>query len=64
MNMKNKYINIFISIIVCMFLSGIIIAIMGEDPVEAYIQLFRGAFVGNFNQIGRASCRERVSSPV
>ena len=49
MNMKNKYINIFISIIVCMFLSGIIIAIMGEDPVEAYIQLFRGAFVGNFN---------------
>jgi ABC-type uncharacterized transport system permease subunit len=49
MNMKNKYINIFISIIVCMFLSGIIMAIMGEDPVEAYIQLFRGAFVGNFN---------------
>ena len=49
MNMKNKYINIFISIIVCMFLSGIIIAIMGEDPIEAYIQLFRGAFVGNFN---------------
>ena len=49
MNIKNKYINIFISVIVCMFLSGVIIAIMGEDPIEAYVQLFRGAFVGNFN---------------
>lgn len=49
MNIKNKYISIFISVIVCMFLSGVIIAIMGEDPTEAYVQLFRGAFVGNFN---------------
>ena len=49
MNIKNKYINIFISVIVCMFLSGVIISIMGEDPIEAYVQLFRGAFVGNFN---------------
>ena len=32
-----------------MILSGIVIAIMGEDPIEAYVQLFRGAFVGNFN---------------
>mgnify|MGYP003457162265 FL=1 len=49
MNIKNKYINVFISVIVCMILSGIVIAIMGEDPIEAYVQLFRGAFVGNFN---------------
>ena len=42
-------------------LGAIIMFIFGYDPIWGYEELFYSAFG---NKIGRASCRERVSSPV
>lgn len=39
----------FLSVLVCTVLSGIIITLMGENPFTVYEQLFKSAFVGNFN---------------
>lgn len=41
--------SVFISIIACAFFSGIVLAFMGHNPFEVYVQLFRSAFIGNFN---------------
>ncbi len=38
-----------LSILVAMLIGGIAVAIMGFNPIETYIQLFKGAFVGKFN---------------
>lgn len=46
---KNDYVNTLISIIISFLLGGIVIAIMGYNPLETFSQLFQGAFVGNFN---------------
>ncbi|MDO5088732.1 MAG: ABC transporter permease [Leptotrichiaceae bacterium] len=47
--MNSKYMSAFLSLLVCTVLSGIIIALMGENPFAVYAQLFKSAFVGNFN---------------
>jgi ABC-type uncharacterized transport system permease subunit len=46
---KNDYLNTLISIAISFLLGGIVVAIMGYNPVEVFSQLFIGAFVGNFN---------------
>lgn len=46
---KKFYTNIIISILVAMVIGALIIAVMGFNPIETYIQLFRGALVGKFN---------------
>ena len=38
-----------LSILVALLIGGIAVAIMGFNPIETYIQLFKGAFVGKFN---------------
>ena len=47
--MNSKYLSVLFSIIVCIVLSGIVMAFMGENPFEIYAQLFKSAFIGNFN---------------
>ncbi len=47
--MNSKYLSVLFSIIVCIVLSGIVMAFMGENPFEVYAQLFKSAFIGNFN---------------
>jgi simple sugar transport system permease protein len=44
-----KYINILITIGASMFLGSLLILAMGHNPLEAYTELFRGAFVGNIS---------------
>lgn len=38
-----------VSILVAMLIGGIAVAVMGFNPIETYIQLFKGAFIGTFN---------------
>lgn len=45
---KNDYIEILLSILVALFIGGIVIVIMGYNPFIAYQELFKGAFQGNF----------------
>ena len=45
----NKYFNIFTTIIVSMLIGTLLMVVMGYNPVEAYVELFRGAFVGNLS---------------
>ena len=45
----SKYFNVFTTIIVSMLIGTILMLIMGHNPVVAYIELFRGAFVGNLS---------------
>ncbi|AFR71720.1 inner-membrane translocator [Brachyspira pilosicoli B2904] len=47
--LSNKYINVLFTIIISMLIGAIIILIMGHNPIEAYIQLFRASFVGKLN---------------
>ncbi len=44
-----NYINPMLSILVALVIGGIIIAFLGQNPLEAFAQLFKGAFVGKFN---------------
>ena len=46
---NSKYLSVLFSIIVCVVLSGMVMAFMGENPFEVYTQLFKSAFIGNFN---------------
>jgi len=46
---KSNYINAILSILVALIIGGIVVAFMGHNPLEAFAQLFRGAFVGKFN---------------
>ena len=47
--LNSKYTSAFLSITACMILSGIVLSLMGHNPFSVYIQLFRSAFIGNFN---------------
>lgn len=51
MNSFNKryYISLILSLLTAFVIGAIIILIMGFNPIEGYIQLFKGAFKGNFN---------------
>ena len=49
---RNKYIKnfgVFISVIAAFVVGAVIILIMGYSPVEAYTEMFKGAFVGKFS---------------
>ncbi len=46
---KQSYINTILSIVVSLIIGGIVVAIMGYDPLEVFGKLFEGAFVGKFN---------------
>lgn len=46
---RNDYINTFLSILVSLVVGGIVVALMGFNPLETYKQLFVGAFAGKFN---------------
>lgn len=46
---KNDYLNILLSILASIVVGGIVIAIMGYNPISTYMQLFKGAFIGKFN---------------
>lgn len=47
--LNSKYTGAFLSIITCIVLSGILLSFMGQNPFSVYSQLFKSAFVGNFN---------------
>ena len=44
-----KYLNILTTIAVSILIGSVIMLAMGHDPVRAYIELLRGAFVGNLS---------------
>lgn len=46
---KKYYINLLLSLMTAFVIGAIIIITMGFNPIEGYIQLFKGAFKGNFN---------------
>ncbi|SKC83552.1 ABC transporter permease [Maledivibacter halophilus] len=46
---KNQYLNTLFTIIISLLVGGVVIIFMGFNPIEAYIQLFKGAFAGKFN---------------
>ena len=49
MKQQNKYINLLLTIVVSMLIGAVLMMILGHNPIEAYYQLFRGAFVGKLN---------------
>lgn len=46
---KQNYISAILSILTALVIGGIVVALMGFSPIEAFGQLFKGAFVGKFN---------------
>lgn len=49
MRQRNKYLNLLLTSVVALLIGAVIMLVMGFDPIEAYIQLFRGAFIGKLN---------------
>lgn len=49
MKQSSKYLNLLLTVIVSMAIGAVIMLLLGYNPVEAYYQLFRGAFVGKLN---------------
>lgn len=47
--MKNKYINVLLTVLISMTIGGVIMLAMGHNPIEAYFQLFKGAFGGKLS---------------
>ncbi len=45
----NKYVNLLFTILVSMLIGAIIMMALGFNPLEAYYQLLKGAFVGKLN---------------
>ena len=45
----NKYFNALMSIVVSMLIGTVLMVAMGHNPVDAYRELFRGAFIGNLS---------------
>lgn len=45
----SKYVNLLLTIILSMLIGAVFMLILGYNPVEAYYQLFRGAFSGKLN---------------
>lgn len=48
-NGPNKYMNLFLTTVVSILIGAIIMIALGHNPIDAYIQLFKGAFVGKLN---------------
>ncbi|HYE82708.1 MAG TPA: ABC transporter permease [Clostridia bacterium] len=49
MKVTNKYVNLLFTIVISMLIGAVIMLILGFNPLEAYFQLFKGAFVGKLN---------------
>lgn len=49
MNKYEKYINLLLTIVVSMLIGAVLMLFLGHNPLEAYYQLFKGAFVGKLN---------------
>lgn len=49
MSSARKYINLLLTIVVSLIIGAVIILLIGQNPAEAYLQLFKGAFVGKLN---------------
>jgi len=49
MKTANKYINLLFTIVVSMLIGAVIMIVLGFNPLEAYFQLFKGAFVGKLS---------------
>ncbi len=45
----NKYLNLLLTTLVSILIGAVIMLILGHNPIEAYFQLFKGAFVGKLN---------------
>lgn len=48
-NSPNKYINLLLTTLVSILIGAVIMLALGHNPIEAYIQLFKGAFIGKLN---------------
>lgn len=46
---RNRYVTLLLTLILSMAVGAIFMLAIGYDPVNAYIQLFKGAFVGQVN---------------
>lgn len=49
MKQQNKYLNLLMTSLAALAIGAVMMMVLGHDPVEAYIQLFRGAFIGKLN---------------
>jgi simple sugar transport system permease protein len=49
MKKPNKYVNLLLTSIVALLIGAVIMQSLGHNPIEAYFQLFKGAFVGKLN---------------
>lgn len=47
--MRKKYINLLLTTLVSILIGAVIMIGLGHDPLEAYLQLFKGAFIGKLN---------------
>lgn len=46
---NNKYINLLLTTLVSIGIGALIMLLLGFNPIEAYIELFKGAFIGKLN---------------
>lgn len=49
MKSTNKYVNLLLTTLVSILIGAVIMLALGHNPIEAYYQLFKGAFVGKLN---------------
>ncbi len=49
MKQVTKYFNLLMTIIVSLLIGAVLMLALRHNPLEAYLQLFRGAFVGKLN---------------
>ena len=46
---ENRYVTLLLTLVLSMAVGAVFMMIVGYHPLEAYIQLFKGAFVGKVN---------------
>lgn len=49
MKSTNKYVNLLLTTLVSILIGAVIMLALGHNPIEAYFELFKGAFVGKLN---------------
>lgn len=56
---ENRYVTLLLTLVLSMAVGAVFMMIVGYHPLEAYIQLFKGAFVGKVNLVQpcRNSCQ-------
>lgn len=48
MKLKDKVLETVLAILAAMIIGAIVIALIGQSPIDSYVQLFKGAFNGSF----------------